>query len=309
MSHGLPRRVDRALREALALSRARAEEVVRGRRVAIETPDGIEPALFPDTLLFPSDRLLVDGLHVEAVASRSAGAGDVWMLHKPAGVVTTLSDPAGRPSVAAWTSRLGAGFFPVGRLDAATTGLLLLTEDGDLAHLLLHPRHHIPKTYVLTVRGAVVSDDPRIQALRDGVTLHDGPARALEADVVGEGPPLARPGGPTEPTTTLKVVIDVGRKRIVRRMAATVRFDLLALHRSHIGALSLGALEPGGQRELDVAEHALLWADFGGPRAVAAAQVAALRRLLGRWDTQGRSEGEAGRRRDRLAAWLATYDA
>jgi 23S rRNA pseudouridine2605 synthase len=302
----LPMRADKALRDALGWPRRAIDEAVRAGRVSLDTPHGRERVGFSDCLVFPGDQLSVDDRAIPEGPPRGAGAGRVFALNKPAGVVTTRSDPSGRPCVGAWTDQLGEGFFPVGRLDAETTGLLLLTEDGDLAHVLLHPRHHIAKTYLLRVRGVVANDDPRLVALREGLTLDDGPARALEACAVGSGPLLERPGGPSEATTSLLVVIDEGRHRIVRRMAGAVRFDLLALHRSRIGSLELGALAPGALRELTPAEVSALWGPFGGVEALRAAQLDALRRLLARWEaasTHAPDEARS-RRRDRLAAWL-----
>jgi 23S rRNA pseudouridine2605 synthase len=305
LSRSLPRRADKALRDALAWPRRAVESAIRAGRLALDTPGGRELVAYPDHLVFPGDRLVLDDVTLPEAAPRGAGAGRVYALNKPQGIVTTRSDPGGRPCVGAWTDRLGPGFFPVGRLDADTTGLILLTEDGDLAHVLLHPSHHVPKTYLLRVRGAVGPEDERLAALRAGLTLDDGPARALEVEVLGAGPPLSRPGGPSESTTSLRVVIDEGRNRVVRRMAAAARFELLALHRSRIGPLDLGDLASGELRELEAGERSALWSTFGGVDALAPAQEAALRRLLARWEEDPRRvDGDAGRRRERLATWL-----
>lgn len=340
MNPPLPRRADKALRDGLAWPRRLAEEAIAAGRVAIQPGsagavagkpgagegaagppgtrsagdgpllDSVEVVSFPDALVFPDDTLLVDGSPVPVV--HRAGQGAVLAFNKPLGVITTQADPAGRPCVGAWTARLGPAFFPVGRLDADTSGLLLLTEDGDLAHVLLHPRHHVEKSYLLRVACVVEADDPRIARLLGGLDLDDGPARALRVEVLpsqGEAAaafprPMARSG----PFSVLRLVVDEGRHRLVRRLAAAARLPLEALHRSSIGALDLGSLPPGGLRPLSEPERAGLWAPFGGVEALEAAQLAALERLLTRWDASaGPHESVAhASRRARLRSWLAS---
>lgn len=319
-----PQRADKVLREALAWPRRLAEAAIASQRVTLSTPEGIEPVIFPDALVFPGDVLHVDGQAIPMAADRVAGAGRVLALHKPLGVITTQSDPLQRPCVGAWTARLGPGFFPVGRLDADTTGLLLLTEDGDLAHVLLHPKHHIEKTYLIFVAAEVSPGDPRLAAMTDGLLLDDGPARALQAEVlshdalerigvVGPSPAASRrsAGRLSDPShrAVVRVVVTEGRNRLVRRMAAAAKLPLAALHRDRIGAVALGSLGVGEMRELAPDEVAGLWAPFGGLAALDAARRAALTRLLARWeDRSGPSGSPAGRRIERLRAWLAAAE-
>ncbi len=166
----------------------------------------------------------------------------MFAINKPAGVVSTAADPQGRPTVVS----LVAGerrLYPVGRLDIDTTGLILLTDDGELAHQLTHPRYGVPKTYRVQLRPAPVGDQA-LRALARGVQLEDGltaPAR------------VRRLGG-----ATLEITIHEGRKRQVRRMCEVVGHRVAGLERVRFGPLALGELAPGSFRRLAPAEVAAL---------------------------------------------------
>lgn len=169
------------------------------------------------------------------------------LLHKPAGVISTCSDPRGRRTVLDllpddWRSQTRV--FPVGRLDAASTGALLLTNDGDFALKLTHPRYHLPKTYRVEVEGD--PPEPVLQRWRAGVQLEDGqtlPARVYKEQVK-----------PHRHCTVLTVVLQEGRNRQIRRVAAQLGFPVRALHRQAMGSLQLGHLQPGQFRLLRKAE-------------------------------------------------------
>jgi len=159
------------------------------------------------------------------------------LLNKPAGVVTTARDPQGRRTVVDLVPR-EPRVVPVGRLDADTTGALLLTNDGDLAHRLAHPRYGVEKTYLVDVEGE--PDDRALRQLETGVDLDDGrtaPARVRR---------LAK--------SRLELTIHEGRNRQVRRMLEAVGHPVQALHRSAYAALTLEGLEPGAWRELEPSE-------------------------------------------------------
>jgi 23S rRNA pseudouridine2605 synthase len=177
------------------------------------------------------DVVEVDGEPVEA--QRLAYV----LLHKPRGVVTTARDPQGRPTVLDLV-RFDARVVPVGRLDADTTGALVLTNDGTLAHRLAHPRYGVEKVYVAEVEG--VPSDEDLRALAVGVELEDG----LTA------PARVRRLGPSR----VELVLHEGRKRQVRRMCEAVGHPARGLHRPVYAGLALGDLEPGGWRELTVDE-------------------------------------------------------
>jgi len=172
------------------------------------------------------------------------------LLHKPPGVVTTAFDPHGRPTVVGLVEH-ATRVVPVGRLDADTTGALLLTNDGPLAHRLAHPRYGVPKVYEAVVEGE--PDEGALAALREGVTLEEGRTAPAEARV------LRRDGG----TTTLELVLHEGRKRQVKRMCEAVGHPVLRLHRSHYAGLGVEGLAPGRWRELTPAEVAALHGEDG----------------------------------------------
>ena len=159
------------------------------------------------------------------------------LLHKPAGVVTTARDPRGRPTVVGLVGH-EARIVPVGRLDADTTGALLLTNDGPLAHRLAHPRYEVEKVYEAETRTR--AGDDALERLRRGVELDDGPTRPAR---------VRRLDG-----NTVELTIHEGRNRQVRRMLEAVGHPVVRLHRSRYGPLTLEGLEPGAWRELEAFE-------------------------------------------------------
>ncbi len=193
-------------------------------------------------------RIVVDGVPVVVDDTRV-----YWLLNKPAGYVTTARDPHGRPTVVELLPAEPRSF-AVGRLDRETEGLLLLTNDGELAELLTHPRHGVEKEYLAEVEG--IPSAGALRALRDGLELDDGPARAVRASVVQR----ARDG------SALEIVVKEGRKRIVRRMCAEVGHPVRRLVRTRIGPLTDPKLAPGTYRPLTGAEVRSLYAAALGGR-------------------------------------------
>jgi 23S rRNA pseudouridine2605 synthase len=182
-----------------------------------------------------------DGVTVDGVPVRLAADLVYLALHKPAGVLTSARDTRGRPTVA----ELVPGeprVFPVGRLDMDTTGLLLLTNDGEFANHVAHPRYEVPKTYVAEVRGDVRRAVGR--RLRAGVVLEDGPARAESVRVRAVSNKRA----------LVELVVREGRNRLVRRMLEAVDLDVDSLVRTAVGPVRLGRLKPGDWRKLTRAE-------------------------------------------------------
>ena len=163
------------------------------------------------------------------------------LLHKPAGVVTTARDPHGRPTVVGLV-RHEARVLPVGRLDADTTGALLLTNDGELAHRLAHPRYEVDKVYEAEVEGKL--SDEALAALAEGVELDDG--RTAPARVRRLAP------------SRVELTIHEGRKHQVKRMLEAVGHPVRRLQRNRYAGLTVGGLEPGAWRELTAAEVAAL---------------------------------------------------
>jgi pseudouridine synthase len=172
------------------------------------------------------------------------------LLHKPAGAVTTASDPQGRPTVVELVPR-EPRVVPVGRLDVDTTGALVLTNDGDLAHRLAHPRYGVPKVYEADIEG---SPSPEAVArLRDGVELEDGVTAPADVRVLDRRNRSSR----------LELTLHEGRKHQVRRMCEAVGHPVRRLHRPRYAGLDLAGLEPGAWRELTAREVAALKAGVG----------------------------------------------
>ncbi|HMA97748.1 MAG TPA: pseudouridine synthase, partial [Polyangiaceae bacterium] len=226
----------------------------------------VDEAPQSDTLVFEGDTVELDGVVVEP----GQRANHYIALNKPLGVTSTVADPDGFEDLSDCLRTMPLGVFPVGRLDRMTSGLLLFTTDGDLAHALLYPDHHVPKRYELVVATSLDADDPRLQALRRGVRI-PGVAEAVRADEIVVLHRLTV-------TTTLAVRIHEGKHRQVRKMCHAVGLTLKALERVSIGNANLGDLSPGTHRPLLDAERASLWACAGGPTTVLERQLNALQR-------------------------------
>lgn len=189
----------------------------------------------------PTDRIVVDGKLLQRPRPH------VWVaLHKPAGVVTTARDPEGRPTVTELVPHGYGRLFPVGRLDVQSTGLVLLTNDGETAARVLHPRHHVPRRYRVKVRGA--PDERALARLRRGVTLDDGRT----------GPARVRVEKRLPTKTWLEIVVFEGRSRLVRRACDVIGHAVEKLQRVALGPIELGGLARGACRELTAAEVTML---------------------------------------------------
>ena len=226
-------RVQRALARAGFGSRRACEVLIAEGRVTI---DGAVATL-GDKVDVATSVVQVDGLAVNLDP-------DVryYALHKPPGVVTTMRDPQGRPDIRAFLPAEGPRVFPVGRLDLDSEGLLLLTNDGDLANRLMHPSHGVEKEYLAEVEGEPTAR--QISRLRAGVDLDDGPARAVRARVVAA----------SKGRGAVRLVMTEGRKREVRRLLAAVGLPVTRLVRLRVGPITLDGMSPGDVRALDRAE-------------------------------------------------------
>lgn len=188
------------------------------------------------------DRVTVEGRLVEPRHTHQYVA-----LHKPSGVLVTARDPQGRPTVFDLVSDAGAPrLFAVGRLDGGTSGLVLLTDDGELANRLAHPRHKVAKEYVAVVAG--VPGERDLRQLRQGVQLSDGSTLPADVEVLGSARGRSR----------VRLVIREGRNRQVRRMLEAVGHPVQELTRTALGPVRLGRLRPGGWRRLRPAELSAL---------------------------------------------------
>jgi 23S rRNA pseudouridine2605 synthase len=219
-------RLNAFLARAGVASRRRADELIKAGRVTVNGERGQL-----NTVVGARDEVEVDGRPVARQPLRYV------LLHKPAGVVTTARDPQRRPTVVELVPD-EPRVVPVGRLDADTTGALLLTNDGPLAHRLAHPRYGIEKTYVAEVEGD--PDAEALRRLRDGIALEDGRTAPARARRLGAG--------------RVELVLHEGRKHQVKRMLAAVGHPVTQLHRSVYAGLTVEGLEPGRWRELEPSE-------------------------------------------------------
>jgi len=229
-----PVRINRYLARCGVASRRAADRLVAEGRVQVDGAPAVAGTAVP-----PGAHVTVDGVEVVPEATVTL------MLHKPSGVVTTARDPEGRRTVLDLID-VPERVVPVGRLDADTTGLLLLTNDGALAQQLAHPSGGVAKTYRALVRG--MPGPAALRRLRRGVELEDGRTAPAEFEVVG------RASGGAE----LEIVLHEGRNRQIRRMCAAVGYPVIALHRTAYGPLTLGRLAEGDVRPLRPAEVAAL---------------------------------------------------
>ena len=229
-------RLNAYLARAGIASRRGAEELIRAGRVTV---NGEVAGLA--TFVEGKDRVEVDGAEV------APDPLTYVLLHKPAGVVTTARDPQGRPTVVGLVGH-ERRVVPVGRLDADTTGVLLLMNDGPLAHRLMHPRYEVDKVYEAEVEGE--PSDEALEALRRGIALDDGPTAPAEVRRLGPA--------------RLELTLHEGRKHQVKRMLAAVGHPVNRLHRSSYAGLTEDGLAPGQWRELNAAEVKALRTP-GGP--------------------------------------------
>ena len=264
------RRLGLRLADARVASRSRIEALWRGGHVTVNGD--------PEHLLYHLVDPLRDDIRIDQERLHLRPPEIYALLHKPAGLLTAMRDPRPRQLIAsllpdAWLATVG----PVGRLDRATTGALILTDDGDLSYLLTHPDHHVWKRYLLTVRGHVADDDPRLAAMRQGVVLKGEPTLPARCGVVPES---HREHVRSGPMCELWVEIREGRNRQVRKMASKTGFKLRHLHRARVGPVSLGDLEVGHHRPLTPEEVDALYEDAGGRALPAERALAALLRRL-----------------------------
>lgn len=238
---GGPERLQKLISRAGLASRRVAEQMIADGRVAV---DG-RTARLGDRADARHAKVTVDGVPLPVRPDLVH-----YLVNKPLGVISTARDPQGRPTVIDLVPA-EPRVFTVGRLDANTTGLLILTNDGELAERITHPRYEVTKTYIALVAGrATVSDVRRLEA---GVELEDGPAAAVSARLVDVRAERSQ----------VEIVLREGRNREVRRMCEAIGFPVVALHRIAIGNLRDPDLKPGQYRPLDIAEIRDLYEQSG----------------------------------------------
>ena len=236
-------RLQKILAHAGIASRRKAEELIAAGRVELNGAVVRELGTKADPA---KDVIRVDGSLVSEAQEK------VWfVLYKPAGCVTTLSDPEGRPTIKQYLKGITERVYPVGRLDYDVEGALLVTNDGELAHQMMHPRFGVRRTYLAKVSG--VPEQAQIQKLIEGVRLEDGRAKALEAELHSRTPR----------NTWVRIVVAEGRPHLVKRLMDAVGAPVQKLHRADYGGITVDGLRPGELRDLSKAEIEHLRAQAG----------------------------------------------
>lgn len=236
--------LERVLSKAGAGSRVDARRWIRAGRVQVNGQVVRDPDVWVD---MKRDRVRLDGKPLQARERV------YLLLYKPTGYLTTYRDPQGRPTVYDLIAGLGTFVSPVGRLDLDTSGLLLMTNDNQLAERVTNPESHVPKTYL--VKSSVRLTDSQLQQLRDGVQLTDGPTRAARVRRVRD----------SEKYTHLEITVTEGRNRQVRRMLESLGAAVLKLVRVKIGSIAIGTLQIGKWRLLTDREVRTLRAEHPQP--------------------------------------------
>jgi pseudouridine synthase len=269
--------------ESLALSLPLVDEYWAAGRVRVITPEGdAARSLALEALVFNDDQLLFDGAPLASEPTLSYA-----LLNKPKHVTSTTSDPDGKADLSPYLRAMPKGCFPVGRLDRETSGLLLFTNDGDLANAVLRPDHETSKTYWLWLDDVLESNDPRLAQLVQGVAHNGQLLAAKRARIVAR----------SEYATELELELTQGKNRQIRHMCRALDLHLEHLHRYRIGPLSDAGLALGSSRLLEPDEVEALWAAVGGRAGLRQRKVAALFRLA-------RAARAGGTPLLRLEAWL-----
>lgn len=227
-------RLQKVMAAAGVASRRVSENLIAAGRVTVNGEIVSEPG----RRVLPTDLIAVDGIAIQTDTTKR-----YLMLNKPVGVVSSLADESGRPDLRQFTDRYEERLFNVGRLDAQTSGLLVLTNDGDLAHVLAHPSFGVSKTYIAKVSGAM--SPQTVGKLTKGIDLEDGPIAADKARILG---------APSRGESMVEITLHSGRNRIVRRMLDAVGHPVLELVRRQFGPLHLGTLPVGQIRDLTKVE-------------------------------------------------------
>lgn len=230
-------RLDKLLSEAGFCSKKRAKQFLNVSKVLVNGVRILEPGLKVDSDV---DQIVVNGTKVQGVEEKV-----YYLLNKPKGVVVTVSDELNRPTVVSLIPEKKR-IFPVGRLDENTSGLIILTNDGEFSNKLTHPSFHIPKTYELTIQGYIPK--PALAKLKNGVELSDGVTLPALVPVVQKG----------QNQTIIELVLFEGRNRQIRRMCGKLKLELLNLRRVAIGKVSDNNLVIGKYRKLTAEEVEVL---------------------------------------------------
>jgi 23S rRNA pseudouridine2605 synthase len=238
----MEQRLQKIIAEMGIASRRKAEEIIIEGRVTVNGKVA-EIGMKADPL---RDHIKVDGKLLTKPEKKV-----YYVFNKPRGVMTSMGDPQGRPTVKEFFSGIRQRVFPVGRLDYDSEGLLLLTNDGDFAYAILHPSKKIPKTYLVKVKG--VLEEEELEKLRKGMKI-DGKMTA---------PARVKKLKKTESNSWIEMTISEGRKRQIRRMLERVGHQVIRLMRIRINGIEMGPLEPGNYRKLTMEEMHTIMKEIG----------------------------------------------
>jgi len=233
-------RLQKALAEAGVASRRACEELITDGRVSV---NGVQITVLGTKVDPINDELSVDGETINTNKSKT-----YVIFNKPAGVLSTMSDPEGRPSLGDYFKDRSERLFHVGRLDKESEGLIVLTNDGEIAHRATHPSYGLIKKYIVEIEGHLTA--AQATELKSGIRLEDGLARALEVTVLRE---------PTPKNAWVEISIHEGRYHIIRRLMEAVGVEVIRLVRSQFGPILLGDMKDGRWRDLNEVEVANLY--------------------------------------------------
>lgn len=238
-------RLQKFLSEAGVASRRKAEDMIRAGTVKV---NGITASI-GDSVDPKKDTVTVKGKRVRKESNLR-----YILLNKPRGYVTTADDELGRKCVTQLVSDVKERVYPVGRLDRVSEGALIMTNDGEFANLMMHPSHHVPKTYRVTVRPAVTAQ--QVEQLEDGIELDGRMTLPAQVHVISK----------EEGRAVLEIVLYEGRNRQIRRMCEALELEVARLRRVAVGPVKLGMLKPGQWRDLTPAEVQTLIKMGGGTK-------------------------------------------
>jgi 23S rRNA pseudouridine2605 synthase len=227
-------RLHKILADAGVASRRKGEALILAGRVSVNNKIIKELGIMADPAY---DRIRVDGKPLPHPAPKV-----YYLLYKPRGVITSLHDPEGRTTIKDLIPRIKAKIFPVGRLDYDAEGLLLLTNDGEMAMRLAHPRYRVPRTYLVKVKGVLTADE--MERIEKGVMLDDGMSPAIKVN------PIRR----LQKNSVVRVTMHEGRNRVIKRTFEAIRHPVLRLKRIEFASLTLEGLQPGDYRPLSAEE-------------------------------------------------------
>ena len=234
-------RLNRFIAQSGICSRREADNVIASGRVQINGRRVYELGIQVNP---EQDSVKVDGKVIQVESKKV-----YFIFHKPKNVMTTMSDPEGRPCIADYTKQMGLRVYPVGRLDWGSEGLLLLTNDGDFANKVMHPKHAVTKTYLVKVDGN--PQEAHLEKLKKGISIIGGKVKAKSVSLAHVGE--------SDQYKWVRIIITEGKNQQVRKMFEKIGFDVLRLRRVAIGQLKLGSLRPGEMKSLGPKQTSMIF--------------------------------------------------